>query len=336
MALETRIFLDKEVSGMAEVWIMGELLVEIMRQEVDQPLDRAGLFRGPFPSGAPAICADTIARLGHTVGLIGGVGQDDFGRCLLDRLADDGVDCSAVLVSDQASTGCAFVTYHSDGSRKFIYHIKNTPAVEAKAPDASRMQDTKYFHIMGCSLMADQSFGEEIVKTMQTLHAQGVKITFDPNIRPELFKNEHQMALVRKVLAHTQVFLPGVNELLELTGQSSVEAAVKQCFEYPEMTIIVLKKGSQGCAVYTRQEAFSMGVYPVCVMDPTGAGDCFDGAFLCGLLEQKPLREAAQYATAAAALNTAAFGPMEGNISVKAVSELIHNGSLKNDREIFL
>ena len=67
------------------------------------------------------------------------------------------------------------------------------------------------------------------------------------------------MVLVQEVLAHTQVFLPGVNELLELTGQSSVEAAVKQCFEYPEMMIVVLKKGAAGCTVYTRQESFSLG-----------------------------------------------------------------------------
>ena len=173
---------------MSEVWIMGELLVEIMRQKVDQPLDRPGLFQGPFPSGAPAICADTIARLGHTVGLIGGVGQDDFGKCLLDRLNLDGVDCSSVLVNDQSSTGCAFVTYHKNGSRTFIYHIKNTPAVAARAPDTNRMKDATYFHIMGCSLMADQTFGEAIVKTMKSFHTRGTKITFDPQYQTGAFQ----------------------------------------------------------------------------------------------------------------------------------------------------
>ena len=60
---------------MAEIITMGEIIVEIMRASVDEPLDRAGTFRGPFPSGAPAIFIDTAARLGHSAKIIGGVGN---------------------------------------------------------------------------------------------------------------------------------------------------------------------------------------------------------------------------------------------------------------------
>ena len=71
---------------MAEIMTMGEIIVEIMRDGVDQPLDKAGVFRGPYPSGAPAIFIDTVARLGHRAAIVGGVGDDDFGKCLLERL----------------------------------------------------------------------------------------------------------------------------------------------------------------------------------------------------------------------------------------------------------
>ena len=114
---------------MAEIITMGEIIVEIMRAKEDEPLYTAGTFKGPYPSGAPAIFIDTVARLGHSAKIIGGVGKDDFGKCLLDRLSGDGVDVSDVIENNRISTGCAFVTYFADGSRKFIFHIGNTPDI---------------------------------------------------------------------------------------------------------------------------------------------------------------------------------------------------------------
>ena len=49
---------------MLDIITMGEMLVEIMREKEDMPLYEAHTFRGPFPSGAPAICMDAAARLG--------------------------------------------------------------------------------------------------------------------------------------------------------------------------------------------------------------------------------------------------------------------------------
>ncbi len=71
---------------MPSIWTMGELLVEIMRPQPGLGLYNPGPFLGPYPSGAPAIFIDTVARLGHPAGMIGGVGEDDFGRGLIDRL----------------------------------------------------------------------------------------------------------------------------------------------------------------------------------------------------------------------------------------------------------
>lgn len=314
---------------MAEVWVMGELLCEIMRPDVDTPLDSAGTFLGPFPSGAPAIFIDTVARLGHTAGIIGGVGRDDFGKCLLERLGRDGVDCSKIIQYDGGSTGVAFVTYFSDGSRRFLYHFPDTPATRPTAPNAGDFNDgVRYFHIMGCSLMAKREFGMEILKLMRVLTAKKAKVSFDPNIRPELMKDASALQMVKEVMQNCSVFLPGVSELLMISSKTTVEDAVQSCFENPAMEIIALKNGSKGCTVYTRDGSVSLGVYPVQAKDATGAGDCFDGAFLCGLLEGKSAKEAAQMATAAAALNTAAFGPMEGNITVETVAKLIAEQSL--------
>ena len=314
---------------MAEVWTMGELLCEVMRPEVDMPLDEAGIFHGPFPSGAPAIFIDTVARLNHTAGIIGGVGNDDFGKNILDRLNKDGVDCSLIKQYDDGTTGVAFVTYFSDGSRRFLYHFPDTPATRPKAPDAKLLgDDVKYFHIMGCSLMAKKEFGLEILKLMRELAGEGVKISFDPNIRPELMKDESVSKMIQEVMECCSVFLPGVAELLMISGKETVEDSVKACFENPTLEIIVLKNGSSGCTVYTRDESISLGVYPTDVKDPTGAGDCFDGAFLCGLLEGKSLTDSAKMASAAASLNTSELGPMEGKINRDTIEKIIAEKSL--------
>jgi len=309
---------------MASIWTMGELLCEIMRDELDKPLNETGIFHGPFPSGAPAIFIDTVAKLGHKCCIVGGVGNDDFGKCLLDRLSKDGVDTSFITEYNDGTTGVAFVTYFSDGSRRFLYHFPDTPATRPLAPDAEKLADNiSYFHIMGCSLMAKREFGLEILKLMRDLVAKGAKITFDPNIRPELMEDESVNTMIAEVMEHCCIFLPGVSELLKISGKETIEDAVAECFKRQVLEIIVLKKGDQGCTVYTRDSSITMGVYNVKVVDPTGAGDCFDGAFLCGLLEGKDIRDSAKMASAAAAINTAVLGPMEGDISHDLIEKLI-------------
>jgi len=309
---------------MAAIWTMGELLCEVMRDKIDAPLDKPGVFQGPFPSGAPAIFIDTVARLGHKCGIVGGVGDDDFGKCIIERLDKDGVDTSLIKKYEDGTTGVAFVTYFNDGSRRFLYHFPDTPATRPTAPDVKKLgSDISYFHIMGCSLMAKREFGLEILKLKRALLKTGTKITFDPNIRPELMEDESVSSMINEVMENCSIFLPGVSELLLISGKNTVEDAVAECFKNQTLEMIVLKKGADGCTVYTRDETISMGVYKVDVVDPTGAGDCFDGAFLCGLLEGKCIRESADMASAAAALNTAALGPMEGDISPETVEKMI-------------
>jgi tagatose kinase len=308
---------------MADVWTMGELLVEIMRPRPDMRLDVAGEFLGPFPSGAPAIFIDTVARLGHSAGIIGGVGDDDFGRCLLGRLRRDGVECPHVSVVPGQATAVAFVTYRSDGSRQFIYHIGNTPAAMSTAPDLSELGQPSFFHVMGCSLFASDAFRSEILKVVAGLAAKGTRISFDPNIRVELLGGRGLGEVVRPVMEVCAVLQPGLGELLALAGEPTVERSVARLFQNSRLELIALKRGAEGCTVFTRERSFSLGVFAVKSIDPTGAGDAFDAGLLCGILEGRALEECARLATAAAALNTAAFGPMEGDINRDSVQALM-------------
>lgn len=314
---------------MAEIITMGEIIVEIMRKNENSPLDTPDLFSGPYPSGAPAIFADTASRLGHKSAIIGGVGDDDFGKCLLNRLKADGVDTSYIKISNTDFTGCAFVSYLSDGSRKFIFHINNTAAVKTEAPCLKNEKSLKFFHIMGCSVTAEEHFGKNILNTAKSAKENGAVISFDPNIRPELLKDNSSAKLINEILNITKIFLPSKDELLMLSGKSEVSEAVKWCFEKPEMKIIAVKNGSKGCRVYTKEQIIEAGVYSISPIDSTGAGDSFDAAFICSLAENSDLINAVKFASAAAALNTMAFGPMEGKISEQSVKEFMKTNEIE-------
>ncbi|MCL5987057.1 MAG: sugar kinase [Actinobacteria bacterium] len=309
---------------MNEIWTIGEMLVEIMRPKPDVDFHKTGEFLGPFPSGAPAIFIDTVARLRHSAAIIGGVGQDGFGRCLLDRLISDGVDCGYVQSFPNRSTAVAFVTYFKDGSRKFIYHINNTPAAMVEVPDVRNIFNPRFFHIMGCSLMINEKFRSSILETAKIFIEKGAKVTFDPNIRVELLGDGNIYEIVEPIMKNCSILFPGIEELKLLTKEDEIEDGIGRLFENDSMEVVVLKRGKNGCSVYTRDDRFDIAAYSVKEVDPTGAGDCFDAGFLCGLLEGGSLVESGKMAAAAGALNAAAFGPMEGKITPNSIRELVN------------
>jgi tagatose kinase len=122
---------------MARIMTIGEILVEIMATERGQSFRTPDTLVGPFPSGAPAIFIDQVGRLGRPAGIIGCVGDDDFGWLNIDRLRRDGVDTSAIALLADAVTGSAFVTYTETGERHFIFNIA-LPAASQRRRSPSR------------------------------------------------------------------------------------------------------------------------------------------------------------------------------------------------------
>jgi sugar/nucleoside kinase (ribokinase family) len=132
------------------VLTVGEVLVEIVATTKGDGFREPQPLVGPFPSGAPAIFIDQVGRLGTPAAIVSRVGDDDFGRLNLDRLAADGVDVSGIEVAKGEATGSAFVRYRPDGSRAFVYNIAHsatgtltlTPAAEAL------MESSDHMHVM--------------------------------------------------------------------------------------------------------------------------------------------------------------------------------------------
>ncbi|MCC8181345.1 MAG: sugar kinase [Planctomycetes bacterium] len=307
---------------MKSIWSIGEPLVEIMRPDVDMPLGEPGVFRGPFPSGAPAIFIDAVAQLGRECGFFATVGNDAFGALIINRLKRDGVNCEHIRISGDLSTGVAFVAYDSAGERVFIYHIGNAAAGQIELPK-QLPANVGIFHVMGSSILPSKAMAQSIVTAVKHYHEAGTEITFDPNLRIESLRGQNLQEVLYPVLERTSIFMPGVSELLAITEEKTVEKAAEKLFANPVLKIIALKRGSKGCSVITRDESFDMPIFPVVVADATGAGDYFDAGFLCAYLDGKPLRECARLASAVAAINTAAFGPMEGVLSKENIANIM-------------
>jgi sugar/nucleoside kinase (ribokinase family) len=302
---------------------MGELLVEVMRPRPDMSLKETGPFLGPFPSGAPGIFIDTVARLGHTAAIASAVGDDEFGACILERLRRDGVSTSGVDVMPGRSTGVAFVTYFRDGARRFIFHWDGTPAVMGRVPAAEQVRGAKFFHVMGCSLMANESFRARMFEAVELFAGAGARVSFDPNIRFELLQGRTVQDIVGPVMRRCSLLFPGEKELALLGGRDDPAQAARALFDAHPLDLIVLKQGSRGCSVLGREERIDVPAFRVREVDPTGAGDCFDAGFVCGLIEGRDAAGAAALASAVGALNAKAFGPMEGRITPAAAAAVM-------------
>lgn len=296
---------------MYDILTIGEILVEILAEKTGQVFYRPDVLLGPYPSGAPAIFIDQAARMGAKCAIIAKVGQDDFARLNLDRLQADGVDIRHVRKTAENSTGVAFVTYFEDGSRQFIFHFSKAACGELSPADvdATLIADARYLHIMGCSITGSPSMGEAIMQAVRFGRERGVKISFDPNIRPELMRGAASL-YYQEILRECDVLLTGRSELALLLPDTPepVDALLRQ-----KDRIVVVKDGARGARLYTRDMALRAPVYPAREVDPTGAGDCFDATFLAGLCRGLPLEEALARAGAAGAKAVEKRGPMEGN-----------------------
>ena len=143
-------------------------------------------------------------------------------------------------------------------------------------------------------------------------------------MRLELGGADSARAVAERVIDATSVLLPGRDELLLLTGESDLDAAAAAMLRRPRMEVVAVKLGKRGARVYVRGERrVDVPAYAVTEVDPTGAGDCFDAAFVCGLLRGLPPADAARRATPRARSTPMAFGPMEGDISPATVEALM-------------
>jgi tagatose kinase len=308
---------------MKTVVTLGEILVEILATRRGQSFLAPGALVGPYPSGAPAIFIDQVARLGQPCGMIGCVGDDDFGRLNVERLRADGVDVSAIAVHADAPTGSAFVTYGEDGGRNFVFNITHSASGHVQIGEAAErlLARADHFHVMGSSLFSPRIVAATRL-AVERVKARGGTISFDPNIRTELAKGSDIAAFFDFVLDRCDVLLPSGEELLVVARAGSRDAALAALLRRG-IGAIVLKEGDRGATYVDRAGATHADGFGVDEVDPTGAGDCFGATFLVCRMRGMDVPQSLRYANAAGARMVTVKGPMEGVSSFAEIEAFI-------------
>lgn len=292
---------------------VGEILVEIIATTPGIGFRDIQSLQGPYPSGAPAIFIDQCGRMGGAAAMIGAVGNDDFGRLNLDRLIKDKVDVSAVAIDPDFPTGSAFVRYRQDGSRDFVFNIATSAAARFSWNKniETLANRSGHLHVMGSALSIPNAW-TVIHNSAKIIKARGGSVSLDPNLRKELRYDNETEEKFAKLVAMADLLLPSGEELEGASGVAGEIASVDKLLSCG-VKEIVLKRGATGATCFQSDGLrFDAKAFDAQELDPTGAGDCFGGAYVTARRLGLSIDEALTYGCAAGARNVTFRGPMEG------------------------
>lgn len=268
------------------------------------------------------------ARQGARCGFVTAVGHDPFGEALLQLWAREGVDHSGVKRDLAASTGIYFITHGPEG-HTFTYSRAGSAASRLGPEDlpAELLRQTSYLHVSGISQAISARACDGVFRAMEIVRNAGGKVAYDTNLRLKLWPEARARAVIHEALRSSDIALPGMEDAEVLTGLQDPHAIADLYLSFG-VELVALKLGAAGVLIATpqlRQEVPAFAVQPV---DASGAGDCFDGAFLARLASGADCLAAARYANAAAALSTTGYGAVEPIPSQRQVEALLaeHEG----------
>lgn len=262
----------------AKVYCIGELLIDFVAENQGKDLSKAINFTKKA-GGAPANVACAISKLGGRSSFIGCVGNDPFGDFLIDILKKEKVDISLAQRSD-AFTTLAFVSLAEDGERDFVFsrgadkELKYDPS-NRKAFKNSIVHFGAATALLGGSL--EEAYGHYLFDAL----CNDTFISFDPNFRGDLWKNNEEL-FVRKCLpfiekSHLCKF--SLEEALLLSGEPTAEKACSALHE-SGAKVIAITLGKDGTLVSTEKMQEVVPSIKVSPVDTTGAGDAFIGCLL--------------------------------------------------------
>jgi 2-dehydro-3-deoxygluconokinase len=281
---------------------LGEPLGEFNQTRPDEP---AYVFGHGGDTSNVAIAA---ARSGGSVGYITAVGDDMCGQSFLDVWRREGVDTRAVRLDKTAHTGIYFVTHGAEG-HAFSYLRAGSAASRMTPADLplELLTGARLLHVSGISQAISPSACDAAFAAMETARAHGVTVSYDSNLRLRLWPLMRARAVIGAAMRMTDIALPGLDDARQLTGLFEPDAIVDH-YLAGGCKIVAMTLGKDGALVATPHARLRVPSIPVDAKDATGAGDCFDGAFLVEWLNTGDPFRAAAYATVAAALSTTGYG----------------------------
>ncbi len=264
--------------------------------------------------GAESNVAIGLTRLGHDVGWVSKVGNDELGKGLLSFIRGEGVDVSQVRVSMTAPTGLYFKEVRSANNVKVEYYRKGSAASQLSVNDLDEayIAKAKYLHITGITPALSDNCYQTVIKMISIARENGVKVVFDPNLRKKLWSEERAREVLLEIAGKSDIVMPGVAEGEFMFGESDPNT-LGELFLNHGATLVVIKVGAKGAYYFTKEKAELVPGFPVeQVVDPVGAGDGFAAGVISGLLDQLPLSKAVERGNAVGALATQIPGDFEG------------------------
>lgn len=293
---------------MARVWVTGDAVVDLI------PNGETNYLK--CPGGAPANVAVAISRLGGDSAFFGRVGQDPLGRFMKQVLQDEGVDTHYMLLDKDHRTSTVIVDLDDQGERSFTFMVKPSADQFLQPQDVPAFQEGEWLHV--CSIaLANEPSRSTTLAAMKTIKAAGGYVSFDPNLREEVWLNPADLKpVVLQAVALADVVKFSDDELLFLTEKADLQTALSWLNEQYNLPLVVITQGKKGALVIHNNEQQLVTGKPVNPVDTTGAGDAFVGGLLAGLVasdnwqDSENLLSIIRQANACGALATTAKGAM--------------------------
>ncbi|MEA3334628.1 MAG: ribokinase [Chloroflexota bacterium] len=288
----------------ARITVVGSLNMDLVIRSprIPQPGETIiGHDLHTVPGGKGANQAVAAARLGARVGMVGRVGDDDFGRPLLLNLAANCVDAQHVIKQSGVASGVAMIIVDDAGENCIVVasgaNAELSPADVDAAEEAIATADLLLLQL--------ESPLETVAHAASVARAHGTPVVLNPAPVPA-------DALSADLLEMVDVLIPNQGEALALAGISQSDSAdfgaVASAVRELGPDIVVLTLGSQGALVLGLQGSQTVPAFPVQVVDTTAAGDAFVAGLAVAMAEGKPVFEAARWGNAAGALAATRFG----------------------------
>lgn len=244
-----------------------------------------------------AIFACGLARLGARVLFVGVVGDDLFGRFMIEALRKHGVDTSPVIVDPAERTGISVILSRG-ADRAILTYPGAIATLAAERVSDNLLQRCRHLHV--ASYFLQEALRPDIGNLFRRAHAHGLTTSLDVNWDPR-----GQWGGVWEALSETDLFFLNSAEALALTGEAALEAALARL---AEAVPVVAKLGSEGGMARRGEEVVLAPAIPMSVVDTVGAGDSFDAGFIYGHLQGWPLERCLKLAVACGSLSVGAAG----------------------------
>lgn len=266
-------------------------------------------------AGAEFNVAVGLSRLGHKVGYLTKLGRDPFGKRIINVMKENKIDTDLMTWSDERTTGFMLKSRVSVGDPEIFYFRKNSAASTLSKADIDKVDfsDYHFLHMTGIFPALSACTQEAALYLIDRARESGVTISFDPNLRPQLWSSQAEMiAVINSLAAKSDIVFPGIAEGKLLTG-SSDPATIANYYLKSGVKSVVIKLGAKGAYVAENSERYVINGFKVDkVVDTVGAGDGFAAGVISALMEGLPLVQAAKRGNAVGAIQVMSRGDNDG------------------------